>query len=162
MSSAKSTYRSSLQHEIAQNRPFDSRSQEAVLGLMKTSAELKNRFAEQVDLGGLTHQQYNVLRILRGAEPDGLPTLTIAERMIERTPGITGLVDRLEGKGLVERGRLAGDRRCVICRITAAGLELLADLDPMMKRYDEGVFEMLDTGELEQLVRILDKIRAGL
>ena len=85
---------------------------------------------------GITPQQYNVLRILRGAGAEGLPTLSIGERMIEQTPGVTRLVDRLERKGLVERTPCAKDRRRVFCRMTAKGLELLKELDDPVNRWD--------------------------
>ena len=87
---------SQLKREIRQNRPFRSRSQEASLGLFRTADLLRRRFHAVLEPKGITQQQYNVLRILRGAGDGGLPTLTIAERMVERTPGITRLLDRLE------------------------------------------------------------------
>src|SRR5918911_5307974 len=88
----------------------------------------------------ITAQQYNVLRILRGAGPEGLPTLTIAERMIERTPGITRMIDRLESKGLVEREVRPHDRRCVFCRITRKGLSLLKALDAPVDEANHNAF----------------------
>src|SRR5215216_1776403 len=84
----------------------------------------------------ITGQQYNVLRILRGVHPDPLPVLEIAERMIEETPGITGLLDRLESKGLVRRQRCTADRRQVHCYVTAGGLALLTALDPLFDAVD--------------------------
>ena len=105
----------------------------------------------------ITGQQYNVLRILRGAEPEGLPTLTIAERMVERTPGITGLVDRLESKSLVVRQISAPDRRQVYCRITKKGLNLLKLLDGPMEAGLRNAFKALTSKELEQLIILLEK-----
>src|SRR5947199_10599404 len=81
-------------------------------------------------------QQYNVLRILRGVGPRGLPTLTIAERMIERTPGITRMIDRLEAKGLVARETRPDDRRYVHCRITEEGLKLLRLIDGSVEEHN--------------------------
>src|SRR6202022_2294276 len=82
---------------------FRSREQQATLSLLGTAAAVKRRLAQVIEPYGITPQQYNVLRILRGAGPSGLPTLTIGERMIEQTPGTTRLVDRLERKGLGTR-----------------------------------------------------------
>ncbi|MDQ3755213.1 MAG: MarR family transcriptional regulator [Acidobacteriota bacterium] len=111
---------------------------------------------------GITGQQYNVLRILRGAEPEGLPMLTIADRMIERAPGITRMIDRLEAKKLVARERRAGDRRCVHCRITKQGLALLARLDKPVGEADRAAFAALNQRELAQLVALLERVRAAL
>ncbi|HET6349731.1 MAG TPA: MarR family transcriptional regulator [Candidatus Krumholzibacteria bacterium] len=108
---------------------------------------------------GITLQQYNVLRILRGAEPDGLPTLAIGERMIERTPGITRMIDRLEAKGLVARERRSGDRRCVHVKISRTGLELLAGLDRKIDAADRGAFATLSDAELSRLTELLERVR---
>jgi DNA-binding MarR family transcriptional regulator len=108
---------------------------------------------------GLSVPQYNVLRILRGARGESLPTLEIASRMIERSPGITRLLDRLHGKGLVHRERCNEDRRQVLCSITDAGLELLAALDEPVLKADREVFSSLTDAELRQLVKLLDRIR---
>ncbi len=97
------TRKSRLQAEIRQTRPFASASEEASLALLRTSDRLARRIAAMVEPREITAQQYNVLRILRGSHPGRLPTLEIAERMIEQAPGITRLLDRLEAKGLVVR-----------------------------------------------------------
>lgn len=107
-------------------------------------------------------QQYNVLRILRGAGSDGLPTLTIAERMIERTPGITRLIDRLDGKRLVRRERGSEDRRQVVCQISEQGLALLADVDGVIETFEEETLSMLSEAEQETLIGLLDRVRAGI
>ena len=150
---------STLKHEIRQNRPFRSLSQEATLGLFRTADLIRQRFVRVMAPYGVTQQQYNVLRILRGAGHEGLATLAIAERMVERTPGITRLIDRLLAKGLVERERAAGDRRCVVCRITPAGLELLDRLTEPMDQADDESLSMLSVEEQEQLIGLLDRIR---
>jgi DNA-binding MarR family transcriptional regulator len=101
-----------------------------------------------------------VLRILRGAGPEGLPTLEIAERMIEQAPGITRLLDRLEAKGLVARRRCLEDRRQVLCTISRSGLSVLEELDPPIRAMDEEALGMLSRADLESLIRSLDEIRA--
>jgi DNA-binding MarR family transcriptional regulator len=104
---------------------------------------------------GLTPQQFNVLRILRGAGPEGLPTLVVGERMLERTPGVTRMIDRLEGRGLVIRRRCTEDRRKVFCAIAPAGLELLARLDDPVAAGDRRCVEELSPAEAETLVGLL-------
>src|SRR5690606_27527328 len=108
---------------------------------------------------GLTGQQYNVLRILRGARPDPLPVMEIADRMMEQTPGITRLLDRLEAKALVSRVRCLEDRRQVHCSITEAGLALLEALDEPVKAADEALLGVLDRSELERLIDALERVR---
>src|SRR5258706_5345171 len=88
-------------HELKQTRPFPSKAQEAAVALMRTADVLRRLRSAIVEPNGMTAQQYNGLRILRGAGELGLPTLEIAERMIESTPGITRLIDRLGTKKLV-------------------------------------------------------------
>src|ERR1041385_8967062 len=119
----------SVAEEIHQTRPFQSPGHEAVVTLFRTAAVVDRHFDPVMEGAGLSGAQYNVLRILRGAGPAGLPTLAIRGRLVDLSPGITRLVDRLETAGLVQRVRDADDRRQVTCRITAAGLDLLTKLD---------------------------------
>lgn len=151
-----------LQQEIKQARPFRSTAQEATLGMLRTVDVLRRRMAALIEPAGVTIQQYNVLRILRGSGSDGLPTLEIATRMIEQAPGITRLLDRLEVKKLVHRERCPTDRRQVTCRITAGGLTLLARLDEVVDGADEELLGALTRSEQRELVRMLDKLRAKL
>lgn len=152
----------SVADELRQSRPFRSVAQEALLAVVLTGdrvlARTSERLAAEADI---THQQYNVLRILRGAGKDGLPTLSIAERMIERTPGITRLLDRLESKGLIARERKADDRRLVCCRATKAGLVLLERLDPVIDEFDDRPLRTLSAAELRQLVSLLNRLRVS-
>ncbi|MDQ3062362.1 MAG: MarR family transcriptional regulator [Acidobacteriota bacterium] len=122
---------------------------------------MKTYFETIVAPFDITGQQYNVLRILRGAEPEGLPTLTVAERMIERTPGITRMIDRLEAKELVRRESCPDDRRCVYCRITEKGLNLLELLDEPVDETN-AAFHGLSEAELEQLTALVEKVWKGL
>ena len=120
---------SALQRELRQRRPFNSPAHEGVVALLRTADLLRRHGSALLEGQGITLQQYNVLRILRGAGDAGLPTLEVAGRMIEQTPGVTRLLDRLEAKGLVRRQRCPKDRRQHLCWITAEGLALLAGLD---------------------------------
>ena len=150
---------SAVQREIRQRRPFRSRSQEGVIALLRTVDLVRRGLAQVVEGHDITLQQYNVLRILRGAGDDGLPTLDIASRMIEHAPGVTRLIDRLEAKGLVRRQRHADDRRQVLCVATPAALALLQELDTPMDRADRDALGMLDAGQLDSLIGLLDLIR---
>jgi DNA-binding MarR family transcriptional regulator len=145
---------------IRQTKPFASKQQEGLLALVLAAETVRWRFAQLIESRGeVTAQQYNVLRILRGAGAEGLPTLSIAERMIENAPGITRLVARLEAKGLVARHRSAGDRRQVFCRITPRGLAKLKALDPLMNEIDEDALGSLNENEVATLIRLLNKVR---
>lgn len=152
---------SAIQREIHQRRPFRSRSQEGVVGLLRTADVVRRYIGRVLEPHGVTVQQFNVLRILRGAGPEGIPTLAIAERMIEEAPGITRLLDRLEAKGLVRRERCPEDRRQVLCYAEPSGLELLARIDEAMDAADDQALGMLSDEEKAQLIRLLDAVRAG-
>jgi DNA-binding MarR family transcriptional regulator len=149
-----------VQEAIRQQRPLRSASQEAFLALLLAAeavrAPFEARFAAQE---GLTLQQYNVLRILRGAGPAGLPTLDIGERMIERTPGVTRLVDRLADKKLVQRERSGEDRRQVWCSITARGKQLLARYDDEVDGLEEQAFGCFAPAELRTFIQLANKLR---
>src|SRR6266516_6153402 len=140
---------------------FRSREQAATLGLLRTADAVKRSLAQVIEPHGITPQQYNVLRILRGAGAEGLPTLTIGERMIEQTPGVTRLVDRLERKGLVARTPCPKDRRRVFWRITPKGLDLLKELDDPINRWDVQAVSVLLPSELDSLINLLDRVRAS-
>ena len=153
---------SRLQAEIQQRRPFDSPAQEAVLSLLRTTDRIAGRIADVVEPHGITAQQYNVLRILRGSHPGRLPTLEIATRMIEQAPGITRLLDRLEAKELVIRERCEEDRRRVYCKISPEGLALLAKLDRPVAETARRSFQALSAAKTRQLIELLDAVREGL
>jgi DNA-binding MarR family transcriptional regulator len=152
---------SAVQREIRQSRPFPSVSQEAVVALFRTADVVRRSLTEAIAPAGMTLQQYNVLRILRGAGADGLPTLEVANRMIEHAPGITRMMDRLEAHGWVARERCPTDRREVLCRITGDGLALLRRLDATIDEADRQAMGSLDDAVLEQLVGLLDQVRAA-
>jgi len=152
----------SIQEEIKQSKPFRTRSQEAYLALLRTADDSRRYIAKVLEPAGVTLQQYNVLRILRGAGAEGLPTLTVGERMIERTPGVTRLIDRMVRKGWVTRSRCTEDRRRVWCRITPPGLDLLAGLERPVQNVDDTFRDVLDEHELVSLIGYLDRLRAHL
>lgn len=152
---------SRLQREIRQGKPFRSQGQEVVVALLRTADLVRRVVGRTLEPYDITVQQYNVLRILRGAGEQGLPTLEIAERMIEQAPGVTRLLDRLEVKGLVRRQRCAQDRRQVLCWLTPAGLDLVERLDDPVDSADAEAVAMLTPEEQDRLLRMLDAIRSG-
>lgn len=152
---------SAVQHELQQRVPFRSAGAEAAVGIMRTAAVLQRQLSQVVEPKGITRQQYNVLRILRGAGDQGLPTLAIRDRMIEEAPGITRLIDRLEHAGLVVRERCSPDRRQVLCRITPAGLSALETLEPHVDAAVDRAMSLLGSREHEQLIELLDRVRSS-
>lgn len=148
-----------LQHELRQARPFDNAAHEATLGVIRTADFLKRQLTETLDAFGVSAQQYNVLRILRGAGDRGLPTLEIAGRMIEQAPGITRMVDRLEERGWASRMRCTQDRRVVYCVITAAGRDLVERVEAPLRAAEDRLMASLPEPDQRQLVALLDRIR---
>jgi DNA-binding MarR family transcriptional regulator len=152
---------SPLQAEIQQRKPFRSRGQELVVGLLRTADLVRRAVDRTLDPYDVTPQQYNVLRILRGAGETGLPTLEIGGRMLEQAPGITRLLDRLEAKGWVRRERCPQDRRQVLCWLTPAGLSLVERLDDPVDAADRDAVAMLSNEDQERLLHLLEAVRAG-
>jgi len=149
-----------VREAIQQSRPFASLGQEAVIAIALTSEVMRRPFQELfAKSGDITPQQYNVLRILRGAGSEGLCTLAIVDRMVEHTPGITRLLDRLENKGLVARERSSEDRRQVVCRITKDGQKLLAKLDKPVQELDARMVACLSKTEARTLISLLNRVR---
>jgi DNA-binding MarR family transcriptional regulator len=152
---------SALQREIKKRTPFDLPEQEAMLNILRTADQLQIRFARLFRKFGLTPQQYNILRILRG-EGRPLPILEIASRMITVVPGITGLIDRLEAACLVERKRCDSDRRVIYVAIAPRAVELLAAIDPPLLQMHKRVLGHMTEGELAALISLLEKARQPL
>ncbi|HEV7991083.1 MAG TPA: MarR family transcriptional regulator [Gemmatimonadaceae bacterium] len=152
---------STLQDEIKQTRPFRSSAEEIVVGILRTAAVVQRHLAQVVEAQGITIQQYNVLRILRGAGEAGLPTLAIRDRMVEEAAGITRLLDKLESAGHVVRERSTPDRRQVLCHITPKGVSLIAALDKPMDAANQRSGSMLDDAERQQLAELLGAVRAA-
>jgi MarR family transcriptional regulator, organic hydroperoxide resistance regulator len=152
---------SAIQSEIKQGKPFPSRTAEGVVALLRTTDVIRRVLSEVVGERGITLQQYNVLRILRGAGAEGLPTLEIGERMIEQSPGVTRLLDRLEAKALVRRERCPTDRRQVTCRISAGGLAVLATLEKPVARASGALLGRLGDSRTIELIHLLDELRVA-
>jgi MarR family transcriptional regulator, organic hydroperoxide resistance regulator len=151
-----------LQDEIKQTRPFRSSAEEVVVSVLRTAAVMQRHLAQVVETHGITIQQYNVLRILRGAGDDGLPTLAIRDRMVEEAAGITRLLDKLEAAGHVVRERCTPDRRQVLCHITPKGANLITSLDGPMDAANQRAGSNLNDDERAQVVELLGAIREAL
>lgn len=150
--------RSLLREELLQKKPFSSTGLEAALALMRTSDELRRRNAAILEKRGLERPDYNILRILRGAGPDGLPPLPIAVRMVEREEAIGPRLENLEHKGLISRRRVP-DLDGVRCCATDGALELLAELDGPMNASFDGYMSRLSEEQQRQLIGLLEKLR---
>ena len=148
-----------LQEEIKQTRPFASPEHEAHLSVIRTAAVLADEDERFLRPYGITATQFNVLRSLRGAEPDGLCRNEVRDRMLTRMPDMTRLLDRMEEAGLVIRSRETDDRRMVRTKIAAAGLNLLAELDGVIERDHKSRFARLSADELRSLIQTLAKVR---
>jgi DNA-binding MarR family transcriptional regulator len=150
-----------VQDEIKQSKPFAQLETEALIALELTADRLMAEGAQHLKTWDLSPTQYNVLRILRGAEPDGLACGQIGERMVTHDPDITRLLDRLEKRGMVERRRDAKDRRVITTRITAAGLDLLEHLDQPMEDFNRRRLGHLGPQRLRMLIELLGQVRSG-
>ena len=148
-----------IQAEIKQAKPFSSLEEEALLSLQRTADQLQWRIFEPLKPYGVSPTQYNALRILRGAKEQGRSCSEIAERMINRDPDITRLIDRLERRGLVQRAREKKDRRVVTARITPAGLELLKELDRPVEEFNRKMLGHLGEQKLKRLIKLLGVAR---
>jgi DNA-binding MarR family transcriptional regulator len=148
-----------LQSELKQRKPFRSLEQEAMLGIARTAALLEHGTAEALRPHRITPTQYNALRILRGAEPEGLCRNEVRDRLVAQVPDATRLLDRLEETGLVRREREGDDRRFVRNRITQAGLELLRSLDGVMEALHARQLGHLGRQKLRTLIELLSEAR---
>jgi len=141
----------------AQGLPSEDR---AFIALQRAADKLAMQAEQLLKSNGLTGAQYNVLRILRGAEPQGLACSSIAERMISHDPDMTRLLDRMEKRKLITRRRQSDDRRVVKTRITSSGLELLKRLDPTVRELHKRQFAHIPAARVKTLADLLDEIRA--
>lgn len=140
-------------------RHFDSLEQEVFLNLWRTYDRLRAEEDALFSRYELTPQQYNALRLLRGEHPGTLPTLTLAARLVSRSPDITRLLDKLVQRGLIERHRSEANRRVVQVGITPRGLDLLSELDEPVRQCHQRQLGHLSRGDLQHLVRLLHEAR---
>lgn len=140
-------------------RPAHPLEQDAYIEIQRTADALSRGVADVLKPVGLSAEQFNVLRILRGAASAGATCCEVGERMITRDPDVTRLVDRLEKRGLVSRHRAPRDRRVVVLRITAEGLDVLAGLDEAIVALHRVQLGHLGQDHLQDLIRLLQAAR---
>ena len=152
--------------ELKQTRPFRTREDEAFLNLVRTTELLRREVIELFRPHDITHAQYNVLRILRGAlreakaEDQARTCGDIASRLVTFEPDVTRLLDKLERQELIVRERGATDRRVVRSRITDKGLALLASLDDPITAIQRRRLGRLGEERLTQLIGLLEELRS--
>jgi DNA-binding MarR family transcriptional regulator len=149
-----------IHKRLEQTKAFENKAQEAMLNLMVAAGHVNEWNDRACSAHGITRSQYNVLRILRGVYPDGHPRQEITRRMVDRSPDVTRLIDRLERAGLVERGRTDEDRRLSIARITQSGLDLLEKMTPEFDAIYMRFQERLSSDDLDHLSRICERLYA--
>ncbi|MFH1277994.1 MAG: MarR family transcriptional regulator [Candidatus Eisenbacteria bacterium] len=152
----------SIERLIVQTKPFASVAEEAIVSLFLTVDRVREVAHGPLGAHGLSGEQYNVLRILRGAGSEGLPTYHVVGRMVARAPNITRLTDKLQEKGLLRRIRSREDRRVTRLVVTDEGLRVLAELDEAIDRSTRRAMEGLAPHEIERFLDLLEKVREPL
>lgn len=148
-----------LAAEIKQTKPFSMIEEEAMLNLGRTYEVLQQRIGEVFKCCQLSPTQYNMLRILRGAGPEGLTCSQASDRMVTHDPDVTRLLDRMEARQLIRRERSKEDRRVVITTITAAGLDLLKTMDEPLKQALQENVGHIGPERLQLLIDLLEELR---
>jgi DNA-binding MarR family transcriptional regulator len=148
-----------LQQRLATRR-FEGPHHEAILNVMVAGNHLRGLLDEVFAGAGLTQTQYNILRILNGAYPQGYSRGEIARRALDRAPDLTRLIDRLVRRGLVQRTRSTEDARQSIARITPKGRQLVAALHDRVASAQRAVGTKITAREARDLSRLLEKLYA--
>jgi DNA-binding MarR family transcriptional regulator len=141
------------------SQPLGSLEEQTFVALLRTVDHLQWRAAEMFKQHGLSPTQYNALRILRGAGPEGLPCSEVGKRMINHDPDITRLLDRLEGRKLIRRDREQKDRRVIKARITPAGLDLLKSMNREVAEFHRQTLGHLGGKRLQDLMQLLTAVQ---
>jgi DNA-binding MarR family transcriptional regulator len=151
---------SAVGEEIHQTKAFANVEEELLVSLLRTTDVLQERFESALRPFNISMTQYNVLRILRGAEPKGRTCGEIGERMVAREPDVTRLLERMEKASLLRRARSGEDRRVVMTRITPRGLKMLEEIEPGLRRIG-GLLKPVGAKRIEKMLRVLDEVRAN-
>ena len=150
-----------LQQEIRQTKAIRLLEEEATLNIVRTADVLMQGLMDVLKPFALSPTQYNILRILRGAGPGGASCKEVGARMVTRDPDITRLMDRLEKRGLLTRDRAKEDRRFVTHQLTAAGLELVNELDRPIDALHRRAMQHVKPERLSELVTLLEEVRSA-
>jgi DNA-binding MarR family transcriptional regulator len=150
-----------LKEDLRQKKGFTSLQQEAFLNVLRTSSALTDDLEDLLRPYGISATQYNVLRILRGSESDGMCRNEVRDRMLTRMPDMTRLLDRMEEAGWVTRAREREDRRMVLTRISPAGKALLKELDAPVNDLHRSQLDRLGEDQLRSLIDLLTLAREG-
>ena len=145
-------------HRRLQSEKFDGPFQEAILNVWVTSSFIRGLYEEVFDGADLTLTQYNVLRILNGAYPEGYCRADLTHRMLDRAPDLTRLIDRLVRRGLVQRLRSPKDGRQSVARITPRGRHLLSLMHPKVRAVEKAFSNRLSEADALELSRLCEKI----
>ena len=148
-----------MRNDGKQEKTSGTLEQTAFVTIQRVADDLAWNVIELLKSADLTSTQYNVLRILRGAGAEGLPCHDVGERLINRDPDVTRLLDRMEKRGLVARSRQAKDRRVITVQITNDGLQLLKQFDKPVEAMHREQFKNLSQSQLKTLIDLLDKVR---
>ena len=147
--------------DLIKQEQFESPDQEALLNVLVTSSWILNALAATMVPYGVTPAQYNVLRILRGSHPQRLTCSALGQRLLDRTPDVTRLLNRLERHGLIHRARAEHDRRVVQVGITETGLALLIRMRDAIEAAEQRLIGHLSSSEHQHLSRLLERMRAN-
>jgi len=150
-----------LREELKQTRPFASLEQEVVLEIQRTEQIVMRWVVEALKPSGLTPQQFNILRILRGAGPDPLSASQICERMVTHDPDLTRLLDRLEAAGMIRKERHADDRRVVNVHVTEAGHETVERASVAVSARIKEALRGIGATRLSELADLLELVRGN-
>jgi DNA-binding MarR family transcriptional regulator len=137
---------------------FESKGQEAILSLLAASAHLKDKLSLICAGKQLSLPQFNILRILKGAQPEGYARCEISVRMVEKAPDITRILDRMIQEGIVERTKSSQDMRQSIAKITTKGINIIEELNSQIKSFQQSFQSTLGTEKCKNLADICDKV----
>lgn len=151
-----------LRDRIQQTEPFESAAQEAMLNLFVAGARARREVEQVCHDFDLQFSHYNILRILKGVHPDGHARCDVAERMIDPSPDVTRLIDKLVDRGLVRRSQSEEDRRMTIHTLTDDGLALLGEMHPHIVEVQQWFADRVSPRDLRHLSRICEGIYADL
>ena len=145
-------------YDRVKEKAYDSSRQEAMINLLVAAGHYRQLLNELCGSYGITYDQYNIMRILHGVHPDGYPRCEIIDRMIERTPDVTRLLDRLARRGFVERVRSETDKRLSVAKITQEGINLLDEMDPKLKKTVKEFSKHIPKKEMKKLSDICSRL----